>query len=330
LVVRLVQYGIGAIGAAIAAQVVRDPAFALVAAFDADPAKVGRDVGEVAGVGRLGVAIAPPAAGQWPDADVMLHTTGSFLATVAPQLEEGLSRGLNVVSSCEELAFPTPANRPAAERLDRLARERGVTLLGTGVNPGFVMDTLAVALSAVACRVDSLRITRVVDATDRRLPFQRKIGAGLDRAAFEAAAATGTFGHIGLLESALSVAAALGWEPNAVRRSLEPVFADRDLASPRLGVRKGDVAGIHESLRLSHGGREVLAMELVMAMGAADARDEIEIRGDPPLRSVIPGGVQGDRATVGIMLNAARAVGAAPAGLLTMRDLPPVHWRATP
>lgn len=329
MAIRTIHYGIGAIGTSLAREIAGNTWFEVVGAIDAASDKVGASLGEVVRDERLaGVAILPPEAKTWPDADVVLHTTGSLLPGVRPQLQDCVERGLHVVSSCEELAFPYPRFEAIATQLDAQAKARGVSLLATGVNPGFVMDTLPIALSAVCADVRSIRITRILDASNRRLPFQRKIGAGLTRQEFELKAAASGFGHVGLRESATAVAAAFGWEPYEIEDTLQPIIADRDVASPNLSVRRGEIAGLHQRLLVSHEGELKITMELVMAMGAADPRDEVEIDGDPPIRSVIPGGVQGDRATVGIMINAARAINAAPRGLITMRDVPPLHWQA--
>jgi 4-hydroxy-tetrahydrodipicolinate reductase len=327
--IRTIHYGIGSIGAAIVREIAGDRRFEVVGAIDAAPDKASASLGKVVGDERLAVVtILPPEARTWPPADVVLHTTGSFLPGVLPQLKDCIGRGLHVVSSCEELAFPYPRFGDIATQLDSQAKARGVSLLATGVNPGFVMDTLPIALSAVCADVRSVRITRVLDASNRRLPFQRKIGAGLTRQEFAAKAEGGGFGHVGLRESAMAVASAFGWEPYEIEDTLQAITAERDVASPNLSVRRGEIAGLHQRLLVSHKAEVKITMELVMAMGAADPRDEVEIDGDPPIRSVIPGGVQGDRATVGIMINAARVIAAAPRGLITMRDIPPLHWQS--
>ncbi len=331
--IRTIHYGIGAIGIVLAREVAARAGFEIAGAIDAAPDKAGALLGDVVGVPAPGVRIIPPSESDWPHADVVLHATTSFAAAVIPQLRECVDRGLNVVTSCEELAVDgqppwlNAAMRAQLADLDRAAKGRGVSVLATGVNPGFTMDTLPVMLSAVCVDVRSMRVTRVLDAANRRLPFQRKIGAGLRREEFELKAAAGGFGHVGLRESAASVAYAFGWEPFEIVDRLQPLFADKDVASPNLSVRRGEVAGLHQRMELKFEGEVRLVLDLVMAMGATDPRDEVEIDGEPPLRMVIPGGVQGDRATVGIMINAARAIDRAPPGLITMRDVPPVHWR---
>ncbi len=180
--IRVVQYGLGPIGCAAARAVVARERLQLVGAVDIDPQKIGRDAGEVLGVGRiLGIEVAATlqAALQQSAADVVLHTTGSFLDVVGGQLAEILSLGLDVVSSTEELCYPWADHDQYAQQIDRAAVQAGRTVLGTGVNPGFLMDTLPLNLTAICFSVRHIAVTRVIDASKRRGPFQTKIGAGM-------------------------------------------------------------------------------------------------------------------------------------------------------
>ncbi len=322
---RTIHYGVGAMGALIATTALARRDIEVVAAFDSDPAKLGQDLGSVVGEAAIGVTIADPAVGDWPEADVVLHATVSSLDAVLPQLTQALTRGLDVVSICEELSFAYERPELAA-RLDALAREHGATLLATGVNPGFAMDTLPIVLSAVSNNVESVTVTRVLDAAQRRLPFQQKVGVGMALDEFNERVATGGFGHIGLRESAAAIAHAFGWEPFEFEHSLKPVIAGAETGHEAL--QPGDVAGICEELTLKHGGAPLVTMKLTMAAGVGDSRDEVEIAGDPPVQVHAIGGFHGDRSTAGIAVNAVRAARAAAPGYYTMRDLPPVHWTA--
>ena len=206
--IRVVQYGLGPIGQATAKEVLRRDGLALVGAIDADPQKIGKDVGELLGLGeRTGVVVGGDAAEvlRASGAGIVLHTTSSFLGSNHEQIELCVGAGMHVVSSCEELFFPHVKHPELTRRLDELARENDVVILGVGVNPGFVMDTLALAATGVCNRVDRLRAARVVDAALRRLSLQRKVGAGLTTAEFAQRKAAGQFGHIGLRESLLAL-----------------------------------------------------------------------------------------------------------------------------
>lgn len=321
--VRVVHYGVGSIGSEVARLVANSAQIVSVAAIDADPAKLGRDLGEVIGLGRaLGVVVSDAETGLATDADVVLHSTASHLAQAQPQLLHCIKAGRHIVSSCEELAYPWRHHPDLARELDDAAKSAGVTVLGTGVNPGFVMDTLVLALAFACQDVRAVHVVRVVDAADRRLPLQRKVGAGMSVDEFHRLAAANSLGHVGLPESAAMLADTLGWSEARVERDLQPVVASERRQTPFLTVAAGQVAGIRETLRCVAAGREVVRLDLEMSVGAADPRDEIIIDGVPPVHLVLKGGLHGDRATAAIMLHCVPRVMEARPGLITMRDVP--------
>jgi len=318
--VRALLFGVGAIGAGIGRLAAAREEIALVAAADAAPGKAGAPLYEALGVApRPGVpqpAIEADVERALADAkpQVVLHATGSFLADVAPQLIACARGGANVVSTCEELAYPWRGH-PEAKQLDAEAKAHGVTILGTGVNPGFVMDTLAVTLSGVCQRVERIRLTRVVDVATRREQLQRKVGVGLTTNEFREQAATGRFGHIGLLESLLLLADGLGWSSGR----LDYVFEMEPVLGP-----DGLVIGMRQIAEGMYEGRTVIEATIEMLAGAERPRDEIEIDGTPPVHMVIEGGIPGDSATAAIIVNAVPRVVAHAPGLITMLDLPVV------
>jgi 4-hydroxy-tetrahydrodipicolinate reductase len=322
-VLRVTQMGLGPIGRAVAQRVARHPAFELVSA--ADPAHAGARLDALLGVSNLAGEVASTVAEALARGrpDLVLHTTGSYLEAVAPELRPILEAGVGIVSTCEELSFPFYRHPGLARELDALARQRGVVLVGTGVNPGFVMDKLVATLMAACDVVSAVRVQRIVDAATRRESFQRKIGAGLSPSAFEAARAQGRLGHVGLAETAHMLAEAIGV---GTRRELEeelsPVLAERRLATEFLTVEVGQVAGIRQSLRLSAEGRERVALDIEMAVGAAHPRDAVQVEGSPPLELEIPSGVPGDEGTAAVVVGTARAVPALAPGLRTMLDVP--------
>lgn len=326
--VRVVHYGLGPIGCAIARLVASRPGLQIAGAVDVDPEKAGRDVGAVVGLGRdLGVAVSADARGTLAAVkpDLVIHSTRSSLPDISPQLVEAMEAGADVVSTCEELAYPPAHNRQLGEGLDRVARANGVTVLGTGINPGFAMDALALALTAPCATVERVRVRREVDASKRRLPLQRKVGAGLTVEAFRAGVKAGTIRHVGLLESLHMVAGGLGWSLDEAREAIEPVVAGAAVRTEHLSVEAGQVAGVYQRAAGVVGGREVLVLELRMAVGASAPHDAVEIDGDPPVRMRIEGGLFGDTGTAAVVVNAIPRVLRHAPGLVTMRDLPLVH-----
>ncbi len=324
--VRTIHYGIGAIGAEVVRAVLEGPEVEIVGAIDANPAVAGRDLGDVAGLGRsLGVTVSYDADALLNDvyADVVVHCTGSSLTEVYPQMMAILAAEKSIVSSCEELSFPFTRYPEISQKLDRRARDHGVRVLGTGVNPGFVMDLLPLALATVSRQVKSVHVQRVVDTSTRRMQLQRKTGVGLSVKAFQQGANSGGIGHVGLRESALMVADTMGWKLDDVSETLEPVIAPERRQNEYFSVEKGFVMGLRQSAVGVMGRREVVRLDLEMSLGAKDPRDIIEIDGRPPVKVMIPGGIAGDTATASIIANCVPALARSRSvGLLTMRDLP--------
>jgi 4-hydroxy-tetrahydrodipicolinate reductase len=227
-----------------------------------------------------------------------------------------------VLSTCEELAYPFRKHPQIAAKLDAEAKTWGVALAGTGVNPGFVMDKLVLDLSAASRRVDSVRIMRIVNASTRREPLQRKVGAGLTQEAFQQQVAAGVIKHHGLPDSVAMVSDALGLAVDEITETIEPVIASAAVRTEYLEVAAGQAAGVRQVARGFASGREKIYMELQMYVGASEASDTIELRGDPDIRVVIPDGTPGDISTAGVVVNSIPAILDAPAGLRTPRDLP--------
>ncbi|MFN2442329.1 MAG: dihydrodipicolinate reductase [Thermoanaerobaculia bacterium] len=317
--ITVAQFGLGPIGAEIARLMLTKPWIRLVAAVDIDPAKVGRDLGDVLGLDRsLGIKVTPKLETR---VDAVVHSTGSRLSDVREQLLSLLSAGAHVVSTTEELSFPLDGK--IREDLQRAARGNNVTLLGTGVNPGFVMDKLPLTLTAVCQSVEALDIFRIVDAAQRREPLQRKVGAGQTREQFNEAVRTGKIKHMGLRESLMMVANGLGVDLDEVSdESILPVMAEERVLTQYLQVEPGQVAGVHQMIRGEAKGKMRINLDIKMYVGAKDPRDEVTVHGNPNVRMRIDGGVHGDRATAAMAVNAIPRVVAARPGVLTMDDIP--------
>ncbi len=327
---RILHYGIGAIGAEVVRHCLNRPEIEIVGAIDAHPSKAGLDLGEAANAGRtLGITVAYEPEPLLKDvyADLVVHTTGSALTTVYPQLMSIVSSEKSVISTCEELAFPWVRHPEISRKLDHRARETGVRLLGTGVNPGFAMDFLPLVLATASQQVRSIRVERIVDVGTRRMNLQRKVGVGLSVEGFQRGANDGTIGHVGLRESLLMIADTIGWRLDDVGETLEPLIAGGRHKTEYFSVERGYVRGLRQSVRGLSAGREVVRLDLEMALGAENPRDVIRIDGTPPVEVRVPGGIEGDQATAAIVTNCIPAVVRSRAvGLLSMRDLPVVPY----
>ena len=325
----VVQYGIGPIGQSCLRTILsKKDHINLVGVIDIDPAKAGKDVAEILGLDTpTGVVVSPDADKvlSTTKPDVVVHTTSSFLARMYDQLILCARHGASVISSTEELAYPYQRHPEIAAELDRVARENGVTILGTGVNPGYAMDALALMATGVCNEVRSVTIHREVDAGLRRLPLQQKVGAGITEAEFAEKKATGLFGHIGLVESIRMVADGLGWNITRIEEHLDPVISPKEVVTPYLTVKKGSVAGIHHHAYGYDGDQLLLTLDLKMFVGAEDPRDAVKVDGDPPMDLVVKGGIFGDTATVATLINGIPQTFFAEPGLKTVKDVPLVR-----
>lgn len=326
--IRVILFGLGPIGAACARVLAARPGYEFVGAVDLDPTKVGRDIAEVIGTSeKTGVRISDKTARVLAkEAELVVHATGSYLLKVRPQLEQIINAGKNIVSTCEELANPWAQHPKEADELNRLAKKNGVTVVGTGINPGYAMDTLPVALTAVCQNVTHVRVKRVVDASKRRKQLQQKIGAGMSQEAFRQAAARQEIRHVGLSESVSLVARGLGWQLDEIKEEIEPVVATQRVMTDFLTVDPTFVAGVRQFGRGIVKAQEKVTLELVMTVDAGETYDEAWIDGTPSLHSLVKG-IHGDLSTAAVVANTARRVVEAKPGLLTMVDLAVVSAR---
>lgn len=324
----IVHIGLGPLGQMMVRSAIARGTFRFVGAVDMDPAKIGKDVGEFCGLKRLGVPISgsldEAIRGRSPQAAVV--TTVSSLAAFEPQVVQLAKAKLPIVSTCEELFYPWRTQPDLAKRIDRICKDGGIACVGTGVNPGYLMDFLPTALSGLCQKVTGVRVWRIQDASVRRIPFQQKIGAGLTVQEFEARHKAGKLRHVGLPESVDFLATRLGWKLDRTTESLEPVMAERDIAGGYKPIAKGMARGVHQVGRGFVGNDEVVTLTFKAAVGEPESYEEIRIEGEPAFSSRIAGGINGDIATCAVTLNAVRSILQVGPGLKTMADLPAPSW----
>ncbi|MBA7481119.1 2,4-diaminopentanoate dehydrogenase [subsurface metagenome] len=324
---KAVQFGCGPIGCSVVRYASLRPDVELVGAVDIDKSLVGRDLGEVAGIkNKLGVSISADADAVLSQArpDVVFLTTSSSLKVVYPQVEKCVAAGANVISTCEELSYPYRKDPQLSAEIDKIAKANNVTVLATGVNPGFLMDAWPLFMTGVCQQVKRVKVVRVQDASPRRGPFQKKIGAGRTLEEFKKLVATGTLKHVGLPESIAMIASGLGWKLDEITESIEPVVAKTQVKTDFVTVEPGQAAGVRQVGRGIHAGEELVTLEFEAFVGAPESYDAVYITGTPNLEVVIRGGTHGDIATAAMVVNSVHRVMDAPSGLVTMRDLPMV------
>ena len=322
--IKVMHFGLGPIGAAIVKQVAARPGFKIVGAIDIDPAKVGRDLGDVVGLPkRIGAKVSADAAKALKAAkpDVVILCTSSSIKTVLPQIETILKAKIAIVSTTEELSYPGYTHIRLARQIHALAKKAKVAVVGTGVNPGFAMDALPIALTAVCERVDRIAVFRIQDARIRRLPFQQKIGAGLTTEQFQKKVNDGSVRHVGLTESIAMIADAMGWTLDRITDDIQPKLASVTISSEFLAVDPGYVCVIIQDGVGYRKNEPVIRLHMEAYLGAPESYDSVDIEGSPNISSKIAGGIHGDVATASLVVNSIPKVLQATPGLHTMRDL---------
>ena len=326
---RIVVFGCGVMGRRAAEALLGKKSLELIGAVDIDERIIGSDLGELLDLGRkVGIPVVHADQAPLREADTVVLTTGSRLRDIEAQINTCIDAGANVVSTCEELAYPWIRNREVAGRIDARARAEAVTVIGTGINPGYLMDTLPLVLTAPCLSVRSVTVTRVMNAATRRLPFQEKVGIGLAPAAFRDAIDRGAItGHVGLRESMQLIAAGLGWSLDCyVEEPPAPVLAKAPTETGLGTVAPGEVIGLSNAAYAREGHTERIRLQFFAYAGIEEEYDEVEIDGERPIRQRIIGGINGDTGTVAVTVHtAARVLDAAP-GLKTMIDIPVVTF----
>ncbi len=269
-----------------------------------DPRLRGRDLGEVLGVGVMGLKIAETVgeALEGAEAEVALHTAASHLADAHPQLLEIMAYGLNVVTSSEELLYPEFSDVRLAHELDQIARRYRVSLVAVRVNPGFAMDRLPAYLARACKRVRRVEVTRVVDLSRGPEALRKKAGVGTSPEEFEWLLREGVLGHVGLPHSAAFLASALGLEVDRIVEEVEALIAEEPVRAGGAEVKRGHTKGMRHVCQGLKGVEAVIRLELRLEVGA-EAKDEIVLEGEPPLRVAVVGGIP-EEATPALMVNA--------------------------
>lgn len=325
--IKVIIYGCGVMGTKATELLLTKDSFAIVGAVDINPELIGKDLGEILDPPQqTGIAIENDAEALFArvDADAVVLTTTSHLKSVQPQIIQCINAGLNVISTCEELSYPWKRSPELAKEIDGMAKEAGVTVVGTGINPGYLMDSFPLVLTAPLYKVDSIKVTRMMNSGKRRIPFQTKVGTSMTPDEFRQKIEDGVItGHVGLLESIYMIADGLGWElDNAIELPPEAVITEKPLETGLGLVESGNVIGLKSIAHAEMGGKKVITLEFFAYAGVEEEYDEVIIEGTPRLYERIIGGVHGDVGTVAVTVNIIpKAIEASP-GIKTMNNLP--------
>lgn len=328
--IRVLQIGLGAIGLEVAKLASKKRGLKIVGASDLMK-HVGEDLGTVLGSRESGIKVTPDYRKALKEVkpDLVLHATSSYLQDVYEQIVDCIKEGANIISTCEELSYPFYKHPALAENLNHLAKKNRVRILGTGINPGFLMDTLVTLLTATCQEVEEIVVERVINASHRRQAFQRKIGASLTEEEFQSKIAGKEIsGHVGLEESIAMISNAIDWKLQRIEAEQpKPIIASKQVSSPYYTIPAGRVAGLQQTARGYIDGEARITLFFKAYIGAEEEYDHIHIMGTPEVNQVIKPAIQGDRATAAIVVNAIWPLLKTKPGLRTMSDLQTLSYR---
>ncbi len=330
--VKVAIWGFGAMGSGMARMLLDKPGFDLVGVCDNYPAIIGKSVFTLLGCQNpyphdclVEPEIVPILDRNRPD--VVLLATDSFTKTAFPKIKLLLEHQVDVISTAEEMAYPQAANPELAREIDRLAKKHGQTVLGTGVNPGMMMDLLAIALSGVMTRVKGFEIARINSLSPFGKTVMEEQGVGLDPMDFDRKCQAGEIaGHVGFKESTMMIADAIGLDVMEFNQTMAPIITDIDRKSPHGFAKAGDVCGVDMRAKAVLAEGMSIAMhhpqQIEPQLGGVATGDYIKIKGTPEINMAITPEVEGGLGTIAICVNMIPHVINARPGLKTMIDLP--------
>jgi len=328
--IRVLILGTGQMGSGIARLVLEKQGLELVGAYGRRTERAGIDLGRAIGLERnLDVRISNdlPATIDETRPRLAIQATCSRLADAAEEISLLVRHRIHVISIAEEMAFPTCASPALAEELRKLALEHGVSILGTGINPGFVLDLLVIALTGVCADIETITATRINDLSPYGPTVLRSQGVGLTPEEFRAALRAGTVvGHIGFQESAHMIAHAVGWTIDRVTETREPIISQVLRKTPFVTVAPGQVAGCLHTATAYHGDKLLITLihpqQIHPQLENIATGDTIEIFGEPHIRLAGSPEIPGGTATIALAVNLIPHLLNAAPGLHTMADLP--------
>jgi hypothetical protein len=326
--IKVVEWGTGEMGQGLLKFILDRPKdIELVGCIVTNPAKEGKTVGELLGRPCDVVMTRDHEKVLAQKPDVVCINTQSNLHEITGQVEPSVAAGADVICIAEKLAYPWASDAAWADRVDALAKQQGVSVLGTGINPGFMLDALIVMWSSICLRVDSIKATRVNDLSPFGPTVMTGQGVGTTVEQFQKGITDGSIvGHIGFPESIGLIARALGWKIDRVYETREPIITSVERSTPHVTVKPGDVAGCKHIGR-GYVGNE-LKIELIHPqqihpeMEGVETGDYIEIHGDPNVNMANKPEIPGGKGTYASTGNYIPLMKAAPAGMLTVVDLP--------
>lgn len=328
--IRVIVWGLGAMGGGMAKMLADKKGIKIVGAIANRPEKCGKDLGEVLGIDRkLDVIVSNDYKRtiEGTGADIVLLATDSFVKNVFPQIKLIVESGKNCITIAEEMAYPYVIDRKLSEEINNLAVKNGVTVLGTGVNPGFVLDTLIITLTGACRRVDKIRAARINDLSPFGTTVMKTQGVGTTPEEFRKGLEDGSIvGHIGFKQSINLIADALGIQIDEIVETREPIISNTYRETPYVKVEPGMVAGCKHIGYGMRNGEAVITLEHPQQIHPSaenvETGDYIWVEGDPNLNLSIKPETPGGIGTIAVAVNMIPHVINTKPGLVTMNDLP--------
>ncbi|MEG0773229.1 2,4-diaminopentanoate dehydrogenase [Clostridium sp.] len=330
--VKVAIWGFGAMGSGMARMLLKKQGVDIVGVCDLHPQRAGKSIFEVLGVERgerADVIINPNIDEVVTEkgCDICLCATDSFTEKAFPRLKLILEKKVNVISTAEEMSYPQAQNPELAAELDRIAKENGVSILGTGINPGLIMDLLVVCLTGCMTDVEHIEAKRVNSLSPFGPAVMEEQGVGITVDAFNKGVADGSLaGHVGFSESIRMIGDAIGWKVDKFEQQMAPIVTSVDRKSPFGFAAAGDVAGVNMTGQGYVDGQVKIDMihpqQIEPEMEGTFTGDYITIKGTPEVNMSIKPEVDGGLGTIAMCVNMIPHVINADAGLKTMIDLP--------
>ncbi len=324
----VIQVGLGPMGKIITNLLLKRKNIALKGVIEIDPQLVGKKLNKIIEIKEeLDLIIESDLKKVLSKErfDVVIIATLSSFEKIIPTIKLAVSSGCNVISICEELSYPFQYFPKLSEELHQLAKANNVTVVGTGINPGYLMDLLPIVITAPCQEVKSIKVTRMMNSAKRREPFQRKIGTGMTLEEFNQKIKNREItGHVGLTQSIQMIVAALGIEYDKIEEfPPKGVISEKEFKTfYGVNVPKGYICGLQSKAIAKKGEKEIIILDFVAYAGEHEEFDSIIIEGNPSINQKIIGGVHGDIGTAAMVANLIPKVQQAKPGLLTMKDLP--------
>lgn len=330
----IILWGLGAMGSGIYKVLLERSGTVVKGAIGQNPNKLGKDLGVILGMEPTGTIVSGDAQAVLADSDagLVVHSTGSFFKEIHHELMQAVRAGCNVITIAEEMAEPWAADQMLADELNEEAKKFGVTVLGTGINPGFVLDALAICLTGACCKVTRIEAERINDLSPFGSTVMATQGVGISPEQFKKGIENNTIvGHIGFKQSICLIARALNWDLDQITEEKEPIISSTYRETPYVKVEPGMVAGCHHRAYGYINGQAVITLkhpqQVCPEAENVETGDYIRIEGTPPINLSIKPEIPGGLGTMAMAVNMIPVVTAAGPGLKTLLDLPfPACW----